>query len=269
MSLAVRATFSSSLSSDSHFFTFLGDRQAQYRLLKAADPLLDTIGEIAKLAHAPQESLKGIAYARMGLRTVRDLLGISHIFFSVIPALIYSLGLLFRLCYSFFTAQDVQLHPTKRGYATVAKGSAEKMLCIAALTAQCAKSGSSAFAFCVCQPLLYLQITSGVKLGERLQAVGGAFQTLMLVKHSSGLLAGGLEMAYHYSAFQRTAIQERDYSDFSKKIIQLAAGIIENGLQLLYDIAKTLQTTVPAGFRLPLTCTIAGVGLYKTWLKTA
>lgn len=273
MSLGVRSTFTSCLSSESHFFTFLRNRRAQYRLIKAADPLLDTVSEIAKATHAPEEWMKGIAYTRMGFRTIRDLLGISHIFVTVIPSLIHSMRLLWNLCRSFSSGRSVPLHPTKAqselAYDEVAIGNSEKILCIAALAAQTTKAGSSTFAFCVCQPLLYLQISEGVKLGEGLQAIGGSYQTLMFVKHASGLTAHGFEMAYQYTAFQRTDLMKRDHAIFSKKMIDMSLGMIENGLHLLYDISKTLQTTVPAGFRLPLTCAIAGVGLYRTWLKTA
>ena len=96
--------------------------------------------------------------------------------------------------------------------------------------------------------------------------------TLMLVKHSSGAISCAFEMGYYSTAYQRAVTAgdgtEKSFNHYVKKMHELALGLIEKVLQVIYDIAKLLQGVPSPWFRLPLTLSIAAVGLIKVWVKT-
>ena len=267
MASAIRSSFESYLSSnthlvkatsDSHFIKVLRRPECHYKIVKAADTILDAIEEIARASQASEETFIGLAYGRTSAKMVRDILGVVHIFTGLIPRLIFALKLICDLCQGLVTHTDVPLHPSKESseldYNEIAKGNSEKVLSLVSTSAQFIKAGSATFAFA--SPFVSL----------------AAQPIALLVKHSSGFIGHAFEMGYHSVAFQR-ALEEGEpsvyaYQIFAKKWIELSVGLLEKGLQLIHDGAKMLHATTPASVRLPLAFAIAGLGFYKVWLKT-
>jgi hypothetical protein len=101
--------------------------------------------------------------------------------------------------------------------------------------------------------------------------IGSSYQTIMAVKYASGFLGIACEMSYQYIAYERAQKNGENlaYETFSAKMSELTVDLIEKSLQLIYHTAKILTTVVPPAYRLPLTFTISGIGLYKVWLKTS
>ncbi len=264
MSIVARSSFESALSS--HAYRFFSHPQTGYRLIKAADCLFDAASEIAQAAQTREEVVRGLAAGRVVLRVMQHLQSVSYIIFHLLPRLFYALKLQGQLLLSFKTGQDVQLHSAP-SYNSVAHGNTEKILCLGFLSARTAKTGFSLFTTTVCQPLLYLQTYSSVSLSEPLDSIASSYQTLTLAKHCAGFVALGCELAYEQKAFKR-ASQAEDCEIYSKRMAYLTTGIIENGLHIISDSAKMLQTTVPPWLRLPLSFATVTLGLYRTWQLT-
>jgi hypothetical protein len=259
MSQCVHSCFSSYLSQSPQLKCFLQIPETQYKIIKAADAVFDAIAEISKASHASETSLAAIAFGRSTLKALRNVLGGIHIVTSILPSLILSIKLHFDLIKSFFTHADVTMHANKGetvAYIEKAQGVKEKSVCLSALTTKSVKSAASLSAF-----------TLSHFVGTEKQ-----HGTLMLIKHTSGAAAHAFEMSFYSLAFDRAISQGtctvECYAHYIKKMHALALGIIEKGLQVLYDIAKMLQGLPPAWFRLPLTFSISLIGLYGIWVKT-
>ena len=260
MASAIRSTFVSCLSTKRHFSRLVNHPEGGYKIVRALDPIFDTLEVVVKASDASYETLATLEYGRISAKIVRDILGVIYIFTGVIPALFYAAKLLCSLAKGLHTGEDVQLHPFKKApqlaYNEIAKGKLEKILCLGAVSAKCIKGGSATYAF-VSTPFTPRE----------------THQTIMLLKHISGFVGITLEMGYRYAAFNRSLDEEAPSAqidrEFKEKMLELSVGMLEKGLQIIYDLAKMFHRALPAKFRLSLTLSIAGLGLYKVWLKTA
>ena len=111
MSQAAHASFYSYLSPTSHFCTFLKFPETHYKIIRAADPVFDTIEEIAKAVHAPESTLDGLSFGRSSVKTLRQLLASFYLFTGVLPSLIFAIKLLIELIRGLFSQKDVLLSP--------------------------------------------------------------------------------------------------------------------------------------------------------------
>jgi hypothetical protein len=261
MALAIRASFAACLASKSHVAKVMAHPEGQYKIVKAVDPIFDTMEVVAKASNASEATLAGLAYGRMTARRIRDILSVIYIVTEVVPSFVCAFSLFRELIQKIGEEQEVHLNRAKKkwelAYGEIAKGNLEKCLNLVALSGKCVKGVSSTFA-------TFFHLISDVENS----------QTALVIKHGSGTLGLFFEMGYHYVAFRRALAQgeprEPTYQLFKKKMGELSVGTLENGLQLIYYLAKKLQSSSssPPWFRLPLTFLIAGLGLYKVWLKT-
>lgn len=260
MALAIRSCFSSCLSSDFHCWRVVRHPEGQYKIVKALDPILDAIGEIAKASDASEGTLVGISYARTSVQVLRDILSVFHIFSHVIPSLIWSLKLFFELVKGVCGKQDVPLNQFKRqsqlDYNEIAKGRVEKAFALGAVAAKTIKGGSATFRF----------------LSSPFSLTAKTHQAALVIEHSSAVLGHGLEMGYQHIAFHRAlgegASHASTYTIYAKRMCELTVALLEKILQVIFSLAKIFDTTLPPGFRLPIAFSIAGLGLYRVWQKT-
>ena len=260
MALAIRSCFSSCLSSDFHCWRVVRHPEGQYKIVKALDPILDAIGEIAKASDASEGTLVGINYARSSVQLLRDILSIFHIFSHVIPSLMWSLRLFLALVKGLFTRRDVPLNQFKKrsqlDYNEIAKGRVEKAFALGAVAAKTIKGGSATFRF----------LSSPFFLSAK------THQAAMMVEHSSAVLGHGLEMGYQHIAFHRAlgegASHASTYTIYAKRMCELVVALLEKILQVIFSIAKICETTLPPEFRLPMAFSIVGLGLFRVWQKT-
>jgi len=259
MALAVQSCFRSCVSCKSHMAKVIRHPEGQYKIIKAIYPIFDIIGEIARSFQASEATQRGITYGRDSVKRVSNLLGFIHTFTSIIPSFACSLKLFWELAKGLVTESSVQLHPFKSPseleFCEIAKGKSEKFLCLGLISAKAIKNSSAASAF-------FLRPFANAVI----------YREMLFVKHTSGLIGHALEVGYNYMAFQRALGEgiafECAYKIFEQRIIEQAVALIEKSLQLLYDIALIFQQVPPTWFRLPLLIAIAGLSLYRVWLKT-
>ena len=244
------------------------------KLLKMADPLLDTIGEIAAAAGASDSTLEGIGKGRALAKTGRDAIGFFNIFNGVIPNLVQSMKNIFHLMRGLITGDNVSLEAGSEKYNDVAKSTTEKILAAGANFGRGVGSGTYIVGYGLCRPLANIEKYGEVSLGQTAHNIGQAFPTFMMVNHLGEMIGSTCEMGFQYTAFNR-AIDNTSgkpseiYQEFEKQMLDNTLSLLEKSLELLYDIVKLIGQAIPAWFRLPLTLGIATLSLYKVWLKTA
>lgn len=227
--------------------------EGSYKTITFLDPLFDAIGEIAKASNAHPTAIHHLALTRDVLIKTRQMMNMIHFFTCVLPSLFFA-G---KLLYDLSTKEEISLFPCKPNeqlnYNEMAKNKEEKLLILGLLVSKSIKAAAST-------SIYLLHFFSHTEFHDKLK----------MVKYCSGIVGDIFELGYQYKAFQRVSREDypAEYYLFIKKMKELSCGIIEKNLKLLYEISKTLEGLPPTWFRVPLTLTIASLGLYKLWLKT-
>ena len=263
------------------FWGFFQRIEGPDKLLKLADPILDTIGEIAKASGASDSTLDGIEKGRSLARVTRDGIGFFTIFNGVIPALAINLKNIYALTTGLISGKDVPLTEIPRQHNDVAIGKTEKILAAGANFGKGVGAATCIVGFGLCRPIANIEKYGGISLGQTAHNIGKAFPTVMMVGHIGGIIGSSCEIGYQYTAFNRdpaiTEVQvnnnkkyniKDNYESFVKKMVENTVGLVEKILEFIQTIVKLIGHAIPAWFRLPLTLGIASLGLYKVWLKT-
>lgn len=252
------AIFFSCLSNHEHMVRFATHPEAQYKIVRALDPVFDSLEVLAKAANASDQIVIGLEYARLSAKISRDILSTLYAYIGGIPILLYGSKIFYDLARTRNDDQQiVVLKPFKNdlgAYSDFAIGCLEKRICLTILILKCINVA--------CQ--LYAAFLS--RFGER-----GQFQRVLLFKHICSFVSALFECWFHTIAHKRTGLDEselqRNYSIFLKKQGEIYLNIVEKGLQIGYDGAKLAGYT-PPWLRLPLSLAIASLGIYRVWIKT-
>lgn len=259
-----------------HFKLFKDRPETPYKILKAIDPIFDASLEIGKSVNASQATMLSLSYGRSITCSLRSIFGITNLFFRVIPGLFVSVNILYHLAQDFSNDRPVLLYNSKEehevNYFDFAYTLEEKIYCSISVAAKLLSAMSAIFTSLVCDPILYLD-RMHVSIGDSLRTIGRASIIVTTLKHASGFVGTIFDLTYQNAALKRAVKQDGDsqkiYSLYLKKKNYLFTGLIQKSLQLTYDFAKLLNAVHNPGLRLFLTFSIAMIGIYRIWLKTA
>ncbi|MCH9625736.1 MAG: hypothetical protein S4CHLAM123_09150 [Chlamydiales bacterium] len=249
---------------------------AQHKLLKVFDSLLDTFGEIADACNASSCTLQTITDSRIYAGVSGSVLSITHTFFRVIPGLVYSLRLLWNLGRGWVSQKEVPLNQftslQRLKYNEIAKGDLEIGLSLAATLFHLLSGISSTFSYCVYRPIVFAETFGKMQLGSAAYSLGQACSVFMVVKQAAACLGHAFVMGYQYVSSNRALYEGANFQDvqqnFVKEFLISALSLLERFLLLIFECSKWIQTPLPPWFRLPITLSAAGIGLYRTWLTT-
>jgi hypothetical protein len=276
VSIAVHSLFHSSLLKTSHWSRFFEQPETPYKLLRAADPFLDAAIEIAVSAKAPPAAELGLHFTRTALGTIRDCLSIIHLFWTVIPSLYFGLKSFFDLAKGLNSSQPIPLNPRKPSsqlaYYEEAHGREEKLCAMGSVVSRLLQASAAIFCLGVSRPILYLQ-SKEISISPAASALARAHYPVQAAQHGAGLAVHIFELVYHSFVYRRAILKREDRQTadhiFFKNTLFHGSGCVEKILKCTYDLAKTLQPNLPPAVRIPSAAIIAGIGLYRTWLKTA
>lgn len=249
---------------------------AQYKLLKVFDSLLDTFGEIAGACDASSYTLETITNSRIYAGITGSALSITHTFFRVIPGLVYSLRLLWNLGRGWVFQKEVPLNqfaPLQHlKYNEIAKGNLEIGLSSAATLFHLLSGTSSTFSYCVCRPIVFAETFGKMHLSSTAHSLGQVCSIFMVVKQAAACLGHAFVIGYQYVSSNRAVYEGANAQDvrqnFVKEFLISTLSLLERFLLLIFECSKWIQAPLPPWFRLPITLSAAGIGLYRTWLTT-
>lgn len=253
------------------------------KIFKAADPLLDTVGEIAKARGASEDTLKSIESGRTWFKTTRDCTALVNIFQGVKDRLIGQSQLIYKMGMSLYEGKEscevrTNKHPlqTKIHDNTIqivtevtvetAEGRWEMVMVLISQIGKWIGSVTFIIGFGVCRPIAnvekHIYKPSKQSIAPVAHDIGAAFPTVMMVNHMAGVIGTGADMVYQYWAYDRDAIV---VSSFNDRMIKNCAEMTEKILELLLDIFHHIGHQAPAGLRLPAGLIIGGIGIWKEW----
>lgn len=253
MGLVVRCTYTRCSSNCEQILVFLDHSEAQYKIVRAVDPVLDLFEVVARSKGCSDQFLEGVKYSRMSAKVVRDILGVIYILTSLLPNFLTGCKVFYDQHVSPLCRKNPpDEHPPV--YQQRSKKYVEHGLHFGALASKFVKAASQLLAF-FSKPFVQTE----------------TLQTLILAKHAAGFSSVAFEMSYRYVSIRRTLdaglLTESEYEKYQNKIMELSVGLLEKGLQVVYDCIKMLEKNPAPKIRLPFTFLIAGLGLYKVSLK--